>query len=210
MLATISTKPKVSKRVVSVVPTAANRPLTVTYTTNQVNASPETSEYDYVISTIPLASLRFVNLDRCNLSYAQREGMRTLRYDASCKVGLKFRTRWWQNLRSGPIVGGQTKTDRVVRTVVYPSYGVGDPNADAVMIASYTWSQDALRVGGLINGYQTADEKFLINNIIEDLAALHQVDLSFLHEQLEDYSAFDWYSDSNTLGERFTIVTSSK
>ncbi|PBK71612.1 FAD/NAD(P)-binding domain-containing protein [Armillaria solidipes] len=184
-----------NKRVTSITPTATGtKPLSVTY------GSEASNEYDYVISTIPLPALRFVDLDGCNLSYAQLEGLRTLRYDSSCKVGIRFSSRWWQTLPTGSIKGGQTKTDRVVRTVVFPSYGVNDLNADAVMIASYTWSQDAARVGGLINGRHTADEQFLIDNILKDLAALHDVTFDFLKKELRDWCAWEWYSDPFTLG----------
>ncbi|SJL08495.1 uncharacterized protein ARMOST_11859 [Armillaria ostoyae] len=186
-----------NKRVTSITPTATGtKPLSVTY------GSEASNEYDYVISTIPLPALRFVDLDGCNLSYAQLEGLRTLRYDSSCKVGIRFSSRWWQTLPTGSIKGGQTKTDRIVRTVVFPSYGVNDLNADAVMIASYTWSQDAARVGGLINGRHTADEQFLIDNILKDLAALHGVTFDFLKKELRDWCAWEWYSDPFTLGER--------
>lgn len=201
MVSKISGKIQYNKRVTSITPVAVvdgNRPLSVTYSSSGDKAP---NEYDYVISTIPLPALRFVDLDGCNLSYAQLEGMRTLRYDSSCKVGIRFSSRWWQTLSTGSIKGGQTKTDRVVRTVVFPSYGVDDPNADAVMIASYTWSQDAARVGGLINGRNTVDEQFLIDNILKDLAALHGVTFDFLKkDQLLDWCAWDWYSDPFTLG----------
>jgi len=197
MVAKIKTKVTYNRRVISIVPTKANKPLAVTTTSGQTK---ETTEYSYVISTIPLPALRFVNLDRCNLSYAQREGMRTLRYDSSCKVGLRFSSRWWQTLQSGGIKGGQTKTDRIVRTVVFPSYGINDENADAVMIASYTWSQDALRIGGLCNGRDHPDEQFLIDSILGDLSALHGVTVKTLTDELKDWCAFDWYSDPFTLG----------
>jgi len=205
MVEKIKTKPKFSKRVTRIVPTDDDRPISVTYVNNKVNSVPKTTQYDYVISTMPLPNLRFVDLDKCNLSYAQTQALRSLRYDASVKVGLKFRTRWWQELQQGPgtgsIKGGQTKTDRIVRTVVYPSYGIDDPNADAVMIASYTWSQDAQRVGGLVNGYNTVDEKLLIDLVLGDLAVLHGFDsLDFLHDQLEDYYACDWHSQPFSLG----------
>ncbi|PBK92484.1 hypothetical protein ARMGADRAFT_930202 [Armillaria gallica] len=193
------TQIKYNKRVTSITPTAnGTKPLSVTY--GGSGGAKASTEYDYVISTIPLPALRFVDLDGCNLSYAQLEGMRTLRYDSSCKVGIRFSSRWWQTLATGSITGGQTKTDRVVRTVVFPSYGVDDPNADAVMIASYTWSQDAARVGGLINGRNTVDEQFLIDNILKDLAALHDVTFDFLEKELRDWCAWDWYSDPFTLG----------
>lgn len=198
MVSKVYGKIQYDKRVTSITPTVdGTRSLSVTYGSGQDNVS---TEYDYVISTVPLPALRFVDLDGCNLSYAQLEGMRTLRYDSSCKVGIRFSSRWWQTLETGSIKGGQTKTDRVVRTVVFPSYGVNDPNTDAVMIASYTWSQDAARVGGLINGRHTADEHFLIDNILKDLAALHGVTFDFLKSELQDWRAWDWYSDPFTLG----------
>ncbi|KAK0189843.1 flavin-containing amine oxidoreductase-domain containing protein [Armillaria mellea] len=186
---------KYNKRVTSITPTANGskrfrKPLSVTYSSGRAKVS---TEYDYVISTIPLPALRFVDLDRCNLSYAQLEGMRTLRYSSSCKVGMRFSSRWWQSLATGPIKGGQTKTDRIVRTVVFPSYGIDDPNADAVMIASYTWSQDAARLSGLMNGRNTTDEQLLIDSILKDLAALHG-------NELQDWYAWDWYSHPFTLG----------
>jgi len=188
---------QLNSRVMKVEPTARDKPLSITY---QVKLQEESRDYDYVISTIPLSSLRYVNMDDCNLSYVQREGLRTLRYDSSCKVGIKFATRWWEHL-SHPITGGQSKTDRVIRTAVFPSYGIHQKD-DAVMIASYTWSQDALRVGGLCKGRDHPDERILINAIIEDLAYLHDgVDFEYLKGQCQDWYAFDWYADPCTLGK---------
>ncbi|KAL0567494.1 hypothetical protein V5O48_014498 [Marasmius crinis-equi] len=183
---------------------AGERPLYVTYT-EQVGPTKVTKSYDYVISTIPLPALRYVDLEGCDLSYAQLEGLRTLRYNSSCKVGIRFVTRWWQDLKSPDgidrgIKGGQSMTDRVIRTAVFPSYGIEDTNADAVMIASYTWSQDALRVGGLCNGRQHVDEKFLIESILRDLAVIHSVSFEFLSEQCVDWYAFDWNKDPFALG----------
>lgn len=172
--------------------------MSVTY--NGAGARRQT-EYDYVVSTVPLPALRFVDLNGCNLSYAQLEGMRTLRYDSSCKVGLRFSTRWWEALSTGAIKGGQSKSDRIFRTAVFPSYGVDDPNADAVMIASYTWSQDAARVAGLIQGRNTVDEQFLVDQILMDLSVIHGVPIGWLKNELQDWCAWDWYSDPFTLGE---------
>ncbi|KAK0433398.1 hypothetical protein EV421DRAFT_1718643 [Armillaria borealis] len=192
------TKIQYNKRVTSITPMAANgtkrsKPLSVTYGSGGAKAS---TKYNYMISTIPLPALRLIDLDGCNLSNVQLDGMRTLHYDSSCKVGIQFHSRWWETLSTGSIKGGQTKTDRIVRTVVYPSYGVDDEYADAIMIASYTWSQDATRVGGLI----TADEQFLIDNILKDLAALHGITLDFLKKEMRGWCAWDWNSDPFALG----------
>ncbi|KAK0213580.1 hypothetical protein IW262DRAFT_1466891 [Armillaria fumosa] len=161
------TQIKYSERVTSITPTAhGTRPLSVTYSSGGDKAS---NEYDYVISTIPLPALRFVDLDGCNLSYAQLEGIRTLCYDSSCKVGIRFSSRWWQTL-------------------------------DRLHQKCYTWSQDVARVGGLMNGRNTTDEQFLIDNILKGLSALHGVTFDFLKNELQDWCAWDWYSDPFTLG----------
>ncbi|KDQ10963.1 hypothetical protein BOTBODRAFT_469085 [Botryobasidium botryosum FD-172 SS1] len=201
MVEKIRYKPMLSKRVTDIFPTANDKPIAVTYVNNRISSAPRTKHYDYVISTLPLPSLRLVNIDKCNPSYAQTQALRTLRYDSSVKVALKFRTRWWQTLEGDKgIIGGQTKTDRVVRTVVYPSYGIDDPKADAVMIASYTWSQDAQRIASLVNGPSSTDEKLLVELILNDLAVMHGLDPDFLHDELEDFMAWDWSSSQFSLG----------
>jgi len=203
MLAKIRTKPTFSTRVVAVAPTNLSRPISVTFTNNKTSSVTQTRNYDYVISTMSLGVLRFVDLDKCNLSNIQRQGLRTLGYAPSVKIGLKFKTRWWENadVQGGfPIKGGQTKTDRVLRAVVYPSYGVNDKDADSVLIASYCWSQDALRLGSLMNGYKTSDEKLLVDLVLNELAILHQLNPDDLREQLIDYWSWDWYSNPYSIG----------
>ena len=104
-------------------------------------------KYEHVICTIPLGCLRTVDLTEADLNYQQKTAIRCCHYDSSTKVGIKFATRWWQQGES-PIIGGSSSTDRPSRTIVYPSYG--DQNSPGVMIASYTWAQDASREGTMI------------------------------------------------------------
>jgi monoamine oxidase len=191
-----------NKMVTAIAPTDDNtQPISVTYSSGRTDQGVKSmSTYDYVISTIPLPVLRYVDLEKCNLTYAQKESMRSLRYNSSCKVGLKWRSRWWQQLSTGSIIGGQSKTDLPIRVAVFPSYGVEDQDADAVMIASYTWAQDAVRIGGLMKGTDTQAEKFLIDSILRDLSALHNVSTEFLSKELVDWFAWDWSADQFALG----------
>lgn len=94
-------------------------------------------EYAHVISTMPLSCLRAVDTSKCNLSYNMQVAMRSLHYDASVKVAIKFSKRWWEDpaLPVGPQIGGVSSTDRPTRVVVYPSYGIG--KTDATMIVRY-------------------------------------------------------------------------
>jgi len=71
------------------------------------------------------------------MSYTQRQAIRTLGYGPAVKVGIKFKTRWWE--KSGINQrGGSSYTDRQSRVVVYPSYGVGDTGT-GVLMATYNW-----------------------------------------------------------------------
>ena len=83
--------------------------------------------YDHVISTATLGLLQQMDTRDLGFDLKKRMATRTLTYEASVKIGLKFRTRWWENagkMGGKPIRGGQTWTDLPFRKVVYPSHGV--------------------------------------------------------------------------------------
>jgi hypothetical protein len=113
-------------------------------------------KYSQVISTMSFGCLRMVDLDQLYLSFGQRNAIRQLTYTPSVKIGLQFKTAWWEKL---DIVGGQSSTDRPIRDVVYPSYGPDEshPNnkKSNCMIASYNGMQDSQRLGGLLKGKDT-------------------------------------------------------
>ena len=97
------------------------------------------TKYSHVVSTVSLACLRAINLAGCGLDYNQKTALRSLRYGTGVKVGIKFKTRWWQGEASKK-QGGSSKTDRQSRVVVYPNYGLDDPaDTPGVLIATYTW-----------------------------------------------------------------------
>ncbi|KAI0085414.1 amine oxidase [Irpex rosettiformis] len=153
--------------------------------------------YDHVLSTVALGALRLINLDGCKLSWQLRESLRSLQYGPSVKVAIRFTHRWWeseiQNHRSGV-----TTTDRPTRMIVYPSYGIG--SQDATMIVSYSWSQDALRLGTLVKGQGSLAEQRLIDLILQDLAEIHDIPFDDLKSWQVDYHAYNWYDNEFTVG----------
>lgn len=140
-------KPKLGKTVTRITPSPDGRTMIVTYCDQ--HGTPTTKKYSQVICTVPLGCLASIDVSDSSLSYTQKTAIRALNYDASTKVALKFKTRWWEDrefMGDNTIVGGVSSTDLPVRTVVYPSYGLNVKTSGkppGVMIASYTWAQDA-------------------------------------------------------------------
>ncbi|KAJ7898066.1 amine oxidase [Mycena leptocephala] len=154
------------------------------------------SEYAHVISTMPFGCLRMVDTSALEFQWELETVLRTLHYDSAVKVAVKFKTRWWENLPQ-PQVGGTSTTDRPTRTVVYPSYGIG--SEDATMIVSYTWAQDALRIGAYVKGHDSASEQVLLECIKRDLADMHDIkDMSVLDHI--DHKIVNWYGDEYSNG----------
>ena len=236
MCSKLTTKPDYSCRVTSVYMTNPNDPTSnmkiKIQTKNTVLAKTiSEQEFSHVISTIPFSALRSVDISGCNLEYKQRMALRCLNYGPSVKVGIKFKTRWWQTDEFGKQMGGQSSTDRPSRVIVYPSYGTDDPvDKPGVLIAPYNWfvchlyslgaelltsyirTQDSLRFAPFIEIKDWSDnelppdrphppyEERLLDQIYQDLAAIHGKPPAWFKEQTCDYYAFDWIGSLETVG----------
>ncbi|KAF8343482.1 hypothetical protein F5887DRAFT_973207 [Amanita rubescens] len=123
------------------------------------------------------------------------------------KIGLQFKTAWWTtgiNKRGKrlDIVGGETCTDRSLKTIVYPSYGDIDEGKTTTLIASYCFGEDAQRLGALIN----KDMQRLSKLVLKELADIHDMDLDFLRSELIDTFAWSWSDDLHSMGNAFFFV----
>lgn len=160
-------------------------------------------KFSNVISTMSFACLRMVNLDHLYLSYPQKNAIRSLNYTPSIKIGMQFKTAWWE--KKCNIVGGQSSTDRPIRDMVYPSYGpdASHPGSQKsnCMIVSYSGMQDSQRVGGLMKGKGTPEEKTMLDLVMRDLAAVHKVDVEEIWDEFEDYHPWDFHRDEFQLGQ---------
>ena len=117
--------------------------------------------------------------------------------DHSTKVALKFTTRFWEEKSStnpSPIKGGSSSTDMPIRQVVYPSYG--SETDTGVIIASYTWSDDADAMGNL----SVHDEPRALALCIDNLAKLHNKDPVKLKEACIGHTFMDWAAEKHALG----------
>ncbi len=116
---------------------------------------------DYAIVTLPFPVLRHVEVVP-RFSRAKQRAIRQLYYDASAKVLVQCRRRFWE--QDDGIFGGGTITDLPIRNLYYPEHG--RETGRGVLLASYTWSEDAQRWGSL-----PPDER--ISEAVENVALIH-------------------------------------
>jgi len=160
--------------------------------------------YSHVISTIPLPCLRRIDMSGAGLNVMQKTALRKLQYGPSIKIGMRFKSAWWTE-KFG-IVGGQSFTDLPLRTIVYPSYGVDSATPSTVLIASYCWTNDAERLGSLINTGKTQYDEQLKELVLRNLAEVHDISYDYLSmEQYEEMHAWDWNHDPLTGGKSIDI-----
>ena len=67
------------------------------------------------------------------------------------------------------------------------------------MLASYTWAQDAQRLGGLARGKGTEADKLLVELTLNNLSQLHGVPREKFGK-LVDHYAYDWHHSENARG----------
>lgn len=136
----------------------SERDVTLHYQTGSGRAK---SVADYAILTLPFPVLRHIETS-VPFSPGKRRAIRQLRYDASAKIFLQFARRFWED--DDGIYGGGTVTDLPIRNVFYPDHG--RETGRGVMLASYTWSEDAQRWGSLPPAERIVEA-------LEDLAFIH-------------------------------------
>jgi monoamine oxidase len=111
--------------------------------------------------------------------------IRQLHHDASAKVFLQFRRRFCEEDEG--IEGGGSVTDLAVRNVYYPEHG--KETGRGVLLASYTWSEDAQRWGSL------PPEERLVQ-ALENVAQIHpQAPAEF-----EAGASWMWHDDEFACG----------
>jgi monoamine oxidase len=148
---------------------------------------------DVVICTLPFSVLQVLDVDP-PFSVAKQTAVRTLGFESSTKVLLHCRRRFWETDHG--IAGGASLSDRVYRAMYYPSdnavavsepepsrarfnpmyggyvngeFAPASPDVSAgpgVLLASYTWGQDARRLGQL-----PLDER--VETVTRQIARIH-------------------------------------
>jgi len=134
---------------------------------------------DYAILTLPFPVMRHIEVLK-PFSTAKQRAIRQLHYDASAKVFLQSKRRFWEE--DEQIFGGGTVTDMAIRNLYYPEHG--RETGRGVLLASYTWGEDAQRWGSL-------DPAERIRQAIENVAVIHPQ----IIENFEAGASKMWHDD---------------
>jgi len=116
---------------------------------------------DHAILTLPFPVMRHIEVLK-PFSRAKQKAIRQLHYDASAKIFFQCRRRFWEE--DDGIIGGGTITDLPVRNIYYSEHDA--ESGRGILLASYTWSEDAQRWGSLA----PADR---IAQALENVAVIH-------------------------------------
>lgn len=123
------------------------------------NGSLEHAEGDFLICTIPFPALARVQVDP-PFSHEKQRAILDIGYDSGTKVALLTKYRFWE--KKYGIYGGTTRTDLITGPIIYPSDNALDKHGTkpcdpaksdqpGVLLASYTWGQDARRLAAMPN-----------------------------------------------------------
>ncbi|WP_224788626.1 flavin monoamine oxidase family protein [Pandoraea terrae] len=115
-----------------------NSGVTVTYVdANDATGVPHTVKADWCLCTIPLSILSEIDV---TVSQPMLDAIHAVPYEASVKVGLQFKRRFWE--QDEQIYGGITYTDLPIAKISYPSTGYGHPGK-GVLLGAYIWGPNA-------------------------------------------------------------------
>ena len=134
---------------------------------------------DYAIITVPFPVLRHVEVLK-PFTRAKQRAIRQLHYDASAKILFQCKRRFWEE--DDGIFGGGTLTDLPIRNLYYPDHG--RETGRGVILASYTWSEDAQRWGSL-----KPDDRII--QALDDVAEIHPQ----ITKEFEAGTSWMWHDD---------------
>ena len=150
--------------------------VTIHYQTSAGRFS-ETGEY--AIITVPFPVLRHVEVLK-PFARSKQRAIRQLHYDASAKILFQCKRRFWEE--DDGIFGGGTLTDLPIRNLYYPDHG--RETGRGVILASYTWSEDAQRWGSL-----KPDDRIV--QALDDVAEIHPQ----ITKEFEVGTSWMWHDD---------------
>ncbi len=116
---------------------------------------------DYAIITAPFSVLQHIEVLK-PFSRAKQRAIRQLHDDAAAKIFFQCRRHFWET--DDGIYGGGLVMDMPIHNLYYTDWG--KETGRSVLLASYTWSENAQRWGSL-----TPHDR--IEQALENVAVIH-------------------------------------
>ncbi|MCA0969523.1 flavin monoamine oxidase family protein [Halobacillus litoralis] len=158
---------------------------------NKNTNQPSTVRADYVITTVPFSAFQFIDVEPYqSLSFNKWKAVRELINVPAVKVGIEFKTRFWEQYPYKNLL-----TDQPLRFMYLPRPS-DNPNSPAVMLASYSWGQNALLFNSL-------KKDQIINEILNTLSKIYGPQV---YEQFLTCVVYNWSASPYSAG-CFTLFT---
>jgi monoamine oxidase len=111
--------------------------VTVSYEDSSKPSTTLTEKADYCVCTLPLSILSQLPV---TVSKTTKEAIDAVPYEASVKVGLQFKRKFWEE--DDDIYGGISYTNTPISTIGYPNTEYGKPGK-GVLLGAYIWGRNA-------------------------------------------------------------------
>lgn len=148
-------------------------------------------EADYVISAIPFTVFQFIDINPYDsISFKKWKAIKELTNVPAVKVGIEFKTRFWEKYPYDNLL-----TDLPLRFMYLPRDST-HPNRPAVMLASYSWGQNALLFNSL-------KKDQIIAEVLHTLSKIYGPQV---YEQYVTSVVFNWSKNPYSAG-CFTLFT---
>lgn len=167
---------------------------------DSLNNKESLEEFDYVVCAIPFSSLRRVDINPL-FTVSKMQAINEMNYEVAQKIYIFLKERFWEmGSQSKRIIGGRSFTDLPLTSIYYPSdhakalenrYGNWEfkgnvkPKDPGVLLASYNWCQDAIRLGSEIPELQ-------INDVIRYIEKIHTLPEHYIDDKIIDYRSLIW------------------
>jgi monoamine oxidase len=146
---------------------------------------------DYAIATMPFTVFQFIDVvPYHSISFQKWQAIREVNNVNAVKIGIEFKSRFWEKLGIGNLT-----SDLPVKFSYIPSHGMGSCGP-AVMLASYSWGNDA-------SLWSSVSNQELVRIVLKDLAKIYG---NIVYKEFIQAVWFNWGQNPYSAG-CFTLFT---